>query len=111
MEGRRIWRGRVKPEARDEHERFIEWLNGDEAKEQYRKFLLTGYTLAEQEDRLTITLAAEEPPPIIRFLRNPRMWPEIWDFEGAGPAGDDGDAAEAGEVRVRWRRDEESAST
>lgn len=110
MEGKRIWRGRVKPESRDEHEQFVEWLNGDEAKEQYRKFLLTGYTLAERDGQLTITLGAEEPPPIIRFLRNPRMWPDIWEFEGAGPAGPDSDDGEAGDVRVRWRREAASAS-
>ena len=40
-------------------------------------------------------------PPIIRFLRNPRMWPEYWEYLSAG-----GDAPELPEdaVRVRWRR-------
>jgi hypothetical protein len=104
MEGKRIWRGRVKPDAHDEHERFVTWLNGDEAKLQYSKFLLTGYSLAERDGQLTVTLAAEEPPPIIRFLRNPRMWPEFWEFESAGPSGQDADGG-AGTVRVQWRRD------
>ena len=101
MERARVWRGRVKPEARDEHERFVAWLQTAEAAEQFRKFLLSRYTLAQQGDDLTITLAAEEPPPIIRFLRNPRMWPDYWEYASAG-----GDAADVPEsaTRVRWRR-------
>ena len=109
MEGTRVWRGRVKDGSRDEHEQFVEWLNGDEARQQYAKFLLTGYTLAEDGDALTITLAAEEPPPIIRFLRNPRMWPEIWEFESAGAGGPTSGQDGAGTVRVRWRREEAGA--
>ena len=100
MEGTRVWRGRVKDGSHDEHERFVAWLNTDEARLQFSKFLLTGYTLAEDGDALTITLAAEEPPPIIRFLRNPRMWPEFWEFEAAGAGG----APAAGTERVHWRR-------
>jgi hypothetical protein len=100
MEGTRVWRGRVRDGSREEHDRFVEWLNTDEARLQFGKFLLTGYTLAEDGDALTITLAAEEPPPIIRFLRNPRMWPEFWEFESAGAGG----ASAAGTERVRWRR-------
>jgi hypothetical protein len=102
MERTRVWHGRVKPEHRDEHERFVAWLGTDEAKVQYAKFLLNGYSLAQSGDELTITLAAEEPPPIIRFLRNARMWPEFWEFISAG-----GDAPELPDeaVRVRWRRE------
>lgn len=101
MERSRVWRGRVRPESREEHERFVAWLGSDEAAGQYAKFLLNGYSLAQQGDELTITLAAEEPPPIIRFLRNPRMWPEYWEYVSAGS-----DAADvpADAVRVRWRR-------
>jgi hypothetical protein len=101
MERTRIWRGRVKPEGREEHEQFVAWLGSDEAAVQYAKFLLNGYSLAQQGDDLTITLAAEEPPPIIRFLRNSRMWPEYWEYLSAG-----GDAADVPDeaVRVRWRR-------
>ena len=101
MERTRIWHGHVKPEQRDEHEQFIEWLNTDEARVQYAKFLLNGYSLAQQGDDLTITLAAEEPPAIIRFLRNPRMWPEFWEYDSAGG---DADAPPEESVRVRWRR-------
>jgi hypothetical protein len=51
---------------------------------------------------LTITLAADEPPPIIRFLRNGRMWPDSWEFVSAGG---DAESAPAEAVRVRWRRE------
>ena len=44
-------------------------------------------------------LSAAEPPPIIRFLRNPRMWPDYWEYVAAGPA--DADAASAPEEAVR----------
>ena len=101
MERTRVWRGRVKPEHRKEHERFVAWLATDEAAVQYAKFLLNGYTLAQQGDSLTVTLAAEEPPAIIRFLRNPRMWPEYWEYESAGG---DGAGVPDEAVRVRWRR-------
>jgi hypothetical protein len=102
MEGTRIWRGRVKPEHRAEHETFVEWLGTDEAKLQYAKFLLTGYTLAQQGDDLTISMSAEEPPPIIRFLRNPRMWPDYWEYLSAG-SGAASDVSEDA-VRIRWRK-------
>lgn len=107
MERTRVWRGRVKPEARDQHERFVGWLQTDEAAAQYAKFLLTGYSLAQQGDDLTITLAAEEPPPIIRFLRNARMWPDYWEYVSAGAEAAD-IPAEA--IRVRWRKADAPAS-
>jgi hypothetical protein len=101
MEGTRVWHGRVKPEHRAEHEQFVQWLGTDEAEAQYAKFLLNGYSLAQQGDDLTITMTASEPPPIIRFLRNPRMWPEYWEYVSAG--GDPSDVPEES-VRVHWRR-------
>ena len=108
MERSRVWRGRVKPEHRDEHERFVQWLGTDEANVQYAKFLLSGYSLAQQGDDLTIVLAAEEPPPIIRFLRNARMWPDYWEYlSTSGDAPDVPDDA----VRVSWRRDTPSQAT
>jgi hypothetical protein len=100
MERTRVWHGHVKPGHRDDHERFVAWLNTDEARLQYAKFLLNGYVLAQLGDDLTITLAAEEPPALIRFLRNPRMWPDFWEYDSAG--GDEQPPDEA--VRVRWRR-------
>lgn len=100
MERTRIWRGTVKPEAREEHERFVAWLASDEAAAQYKKFMLFGYALWQDGADLAIQLAAREPLAFIRFLRNGRMWPEFWEYR-ATPAEAD---APAGEPRVRWRR-------
>jgi hypothetical protein len=101
VERTRVWRGKVKPEARDQHEQFVTWLGTDEAKLQYAKFLLTGYELGQQGDDLTVRLSAEEPPAIIRFLRNPRMWPNYWEYVSAG-----NEQAEipADTLRVHWRK-------
>jgi hypothetical protein len=101
MERTRVWHGQVKPEAHAEHEQFVYWLGTDEAKVQYAKFLLTGYTLAQHGDDLTILLSSEEPPAVIRFLRNPRMWPPFWEFQ---PGSTDVPDVPADEVRVRWRK-------
>jgi hypothetical protein len=103
MERTRVWHGRVKPESHDAHEQFIDWLGTDEAKLQYSKFLLTGYSLAQHGDDLTILLSSEEPPAVIRFLRNPRMWPDFWEFQ---PGSTDVPELPAEEVRVRWRKNE-----
>jgi len=101
MERTRVWHGRVKPESHDEHEQFVAWLNTDEARVQYAKFLLNGYSLVQEGDDLTVTMTYGEPPAIIRFLRNTRMWPEYWEYISAG-----GDAADLPDdaVRVRWQR-------
>lgn len=101
MDGTRVWRGRVNPEHRKEHEQFVTWLGTDEARTQYAKYLLNSYSLAQQGDDLTVTMSASEPPPIIRFLRNPRMWPEYWEYVSAGSATDE---VPEDAVRVRWRR-------
>jgi len=101
VERTRVWHGRVKPEAHEDHERFVNWLGTGEAKQQYAKFLLTGYTLAQHDDDLTVVLSAEEPPAIIRFLRNPRMWPDFWEYVQADAAASEVPDAD---VRVRWRK-------
>jgi hypothetical protein len=100
MERTRVWRGHVRSDSRDQHEQFVRWLNTDEAQLQYAKFLLNGYTLSQQGDDLTIALTAEEPPAIIRFLRNSRMWPEFWEYDPG-----DGEPEVPEEfIRVRWQR-------
>ena len=101
MERTRVWRGTVRAESADEHERFVAWLGTDEAESQYAKFGLTSYSLAQSGPDLAITLGAEEPTSVIRFLRNARMWPDIWEYRPAEPS----DMPEpAGTVRVSWRR-------
>ncbi len=101
MERTRVWRGTVRPEGREEHEQFVTWLNSDEAAVQYAKYGLNGYTLSQQGEELAIAMAAEEATTMIRFLRNSRMWPEIWEFQASGPGASEPEPAS---VRVRWRR-------
>ncbi|MCC6175014.1 MAG: hypothetical protein IT305_06895 [Chloroflexi bacterium] len=90
----------MRADAGEEHERFVRWLHSDEAALQYQKYLLSGYALAQAGNDLTISLAADEPQPIVRFLRNPRMWPEFWEFVGAGPGDTE---VPPGALRIRWR--------
>ena len=100
MERTRVWRGTVRPEAREQHERFVTWLTSEEAAVQYAKYGLTSYTLSQEGADLTISLGADEPTQVIRFLRNQRMWPEFWEFQTATPERH----PEQEVVRVRWRR-------
>jgi hypothetical protein len=79
----RTWTGRVRPGAEAEHEGFVAWLASDQGHSFLARSLLTSYLLAEENGRVTVTLGADEPPPIVRFLRNPRFWPDFWDFESA----------------------------
>ena len=81
----RTWTGRLKAGAEAEHERFVAWLDSEAGRALLARSLLSGYRLAEEGGRLTVTVAASEPPPIIRFLRNPRFWPSCWEFESADP--------------------------
>src|SRR5919198_2955479 len=97
----RTWTGRVKPGSEAEHERFVEWLRSPEGQGMLSRSLLTGYRLVEQDGRLSITFGADEPPPIIRFLRNRRFWPDFWEFESAASAATIGEGASE---RVVWRK-------
>ncbi|MCC7372630.1 MAG: hypothetical protein IT306_29725 [Chloroflexi bacterium] len=97
----RVWHGHVAEGRRDDHEAFVRWLATDQAQVQYAKFLLSAYSLAQTGDDLTVTLTAEEPPAIIRFLRNPRMWPEFWEYDAAGERDE---TPPAQSVRVSWRK-------
>ena len=97
----RTWTGRLKSDAEAEHERFVAWLDSEEGRALLARSLLSSYRLAEQGGRLTVTLAAAEPPPIIHFLRNPRFWPSFWEFESADPGLAVGPEAQE---RVLWQR-------
>jgi hypothetical protein len=48
-----------------------------------------------------VTLSADEPPPVIRFLRNPRFWPDVWEFESADR---DQAVGPGARQRVSWRK-------
>jgi hypothetical protein len=104
----REWRGRVKPGAEVAHERFVTWLNSDEARGLIARYPLSEYRLEQRGDALTITMTATEPTGLVRFLRWDRMWPsDIWEFEGAGrPEGELLPPDSLGtSLRVHWRRD------
>ena len=95
----RTWTGRIRPGAETEHERFVTWLASDEGQTTLGRALLTSYRLDEADGRITATFGADEPPPIIRFLRNRRFWPEFWEFESAEPGQAVGPGARQ---RVAW---------
>ena len=97
----RTWTGRIRDGAEAEHERFVEWLGSAEGRGFLERSLLTGYRLAEQDGRITVTLSADEPPPVIRFLRNPRFWPDVWEFESADR---DQAVGPGARQRVSWRK-------
>ena len=99
----RTWTGRIRPGADSEHERFVEWLASDEGRTMLGRALLTGYRLEQAEGRITVRLSADEPPPIIRFLRNHRFWPEFWEFESAAPGMAVGPGARK---RLAWSKGE-----
>jgi hypothetical protein len=97
----RTWNGRIGNSGRPDHESFVAWLQSVDGQALLARSQLTNYRLAELGDRLTLTLGADEPPALIRFLRNRRFWPEVWEFESADPNAAVGPEATA---RVEWRR-------
>ena len=104
----REWRGRVKPGAEAAHERFVAWLNSDEARALIARYPLSEYRLEQRGDALTVTMTATEPTGLVRFLRWDRMWPpDVWEFEGAArPEGELPPPESLGpSLRVHWRRD------
>lgn len=97
----RVWNGCVKPGQTAAHEAFVTWLASDEGQRLLARTLLSSYRLAQDGERLTITLSAADPPSLVRFLRDPRFWSAAWEFLSADP----GQALGAGApVRVAWRR-------
>jgi hypothetical protein len=97
----RTWNGQLRADAGEAHLAFVEWLRSAEGQGLLGRSLLTGYSLDERDGRLTVRLAADQPPAIIRFLRNPRFWPDYWQFTSADPSL----AVSAEESRlVTWRR-------
>jgi hypothetical protein len=104
-EDTRVWSGRVASGREAEHARFVEWLNGPEAEEIFRRRRLTEYRLTEHDGQVTVVFKAPhtgDPRLMIDFLRYPGVWPDYWQFERAGHS--EADAADSGEVKVHWRR-------
>ena len=82
----RTWNGRVRSGSEADHARFLAWLASPDGRALLARSLLTSYRLAEENGRVTVRFSADEPPPIIRFLRHRRFWPDFWEFESADPA-------------------------
>jgi hypothetical protein len=105
----RVWIGRVAEGSEAEHARFVEWLNGPEAQEIFRRRRLTEYSLTEQDGTITVVLKAPhtgDPRIMIDFLRYPGLWPDYWQFLRGGQAEDQPpQGTPPSAVKVHWRRD------
>jgi hypothetical protein len=105
-EDARIWVGRVKSGHEAEHERFVQWLNGPEAKSIFRRRRLTEYQLTEGDGLVTVLFRAPhtgDPRITIDFLRYPGLWPDYWEFVRGGRADAEPTTAH-GVLKVHWRR-------
>ena len=107
-EDTRVWVGRVSSGHTAEHEHFVEWLNGSEAADIFRRRRLTEYQVTEgSTGELHVVFRAPhtgDPRIMIDFLRYPGLWPDYWEFERGGAADD---TPPDGQVRVHWKRDAE----
>jgi len=102
----RIWVGRIASGHAADHHRFVEWLNGPEAQEIFRRRRLTEYQLTEDDGMVTVVFKAQhtgDPRIMIDFLRYPGLWPDYWEFVRGGRADDEPSLPE-GTIRVHWRR-------
>ena len=104
----RVWVGRIAAGHEAEHARFVEWLNGAEAQEIFRRRRLTEYWLTERDGLVTVVFKAPrtgDPRIIIDFLRYPGLWPDYWEFVRGGRADDQADQPEPeATLKVHWRR-------
>jgi hypothetical protein len=101
----RVWIGRISSGHEAEHQRFVEWLNGPEAAEIFRRRRLTEYELTESNGDVMVIFKAPrtgDPRIMIDFLRYPGLWPEYWEFVRGGRF-DDEPSLVGGTVRVHWR--------
>jgi len=104
-EDTRVWVGRISSGHEAEHQQFIDWLNGPEAAELFRRRRLTEYQLTEDNGEVTVVFKAPhtgDPRIMIDFLRYPGLWPEYWEFLRGGRP-DDVPVTADGQVRVHWR--------
>ena len=93
------WRGAIRVAERAQHDLFVQRLRTPEGSDLLRRCGLTYYALFEIGNDLRVIFRSEKPSIIAGFLRNKRMWPEYWEFEGA-----DGDPQEAEAPAFQWER-------
>jgi hypothetical protein len=108
-EDTRVWIGRVAAGHEAEHAQFVEWLNGPEAQDIFRRRRLTEYVLTEQDGMVQVVFKAAhtgDPRIMIDFLRYPGLWPEYWEFVRGGRADEaPPQAMPDASIKVHWLRD------
>ena len=108
QEDTRVWIGRVLSGREEEHARFIDWLNSDEAHAIFQRRRLNEYLLMEADGAVTVVFKTPhtgDPRLVIDFLRYPGLWPAFWQFVRGGRAEDEPPPALGPEaVKVHWRR-------
>jgi hypothetical protein len=80
------WSGRVQSGAEPQHDDFVKMLRTPESAELLGKYSLTEYAMYQKGNDLEVIFKSEKPPIIAGFLKNKRMWPDYWEFEGPGEA-------------------------
>lgn len=93
------WHGAIRSGSETEHEQFVERLRSDAGADLLRRCGLTHYALYAHGSELDIVFRSEKPSIIAGFLRNKRLWPEYWEFAGAGA-----DADTMVSPTFEWRR-------
>ena len=82
------WRGSLRTGSELEHEAFVRWLESADGADLLGRCNLVYYALYEALPKLRIVFRSNRPSIITGFLRNKRMWPDYWEFEGSADAGD-----------------------
>jgi hypothetical protein len=90
-----------------EHAQFLEWLNGPEAQEIFRRRRLTEYELWERDGQVVVRFTAPhtgDPRLMIDFLRYPKVWPSFWEFIRGGRAEDESMVEPPRDaIKVHWQ--------
>jgi hypothetical protein len=109
----RVWIGRVAAGHEAEHAQFLDWLNGEEAREIFRRRRLNEYLLGDQDGAISVVFKAPhtgDPRLMIDFLRYPGVWPDFWEFVRGGRAEDEPPPQlPESAIKVHWRRGDADA--
>ena len=94
------WSGRVQAGAEKQHDEFVSALRTPDTAELLGKYTLTDYAMYQRDDEIEVIFKSEKPSIIAGFLKNKRMWPDYWEFEGPGQADVPADKS----LVFRWTR-------